>query len=206
MGTQKDIAEKIIQREADYVLAVKGNQQKLLEDVTFHLDSVLKDKSKRDLEKAGEYARTLDKGHGRIETRTCQISNDISWFTWKDEWAGLSGCGRITSKRMVIDGAETWQEHYFIYSLKGATAKDLLRIKREHWAIENNLHWLLDTAFREDDCQARAQNAAEVFNILRKLALQMLRTESRYKCGMKSKRKLCGLGVETAMRVMGMIS
>ena len=67
------------------------------------------------------------------------------------------------------------------------------------------LHWLLDTAFHEDDCQARAKNAAEVFNILRKLALQMLKTESSYKCGMKSKRKMCGLGVESAMRVMGMI-
>lgn len=80
-----------------------------------------------------------------------------------------------------------------------------MRIKREHWAIENNLHWMLDTAFKEDDCQARAKNAAEVFNILRKLALQMLWTECSYKCGMKLKRKLCSLGVESAIRVRSMI-
>lgn len=207
IGTQKEIAAKIIAREADYVLAVKGNQATLREDIAYHLDSVLADPEQGQdaLKKAGLYASTLDKGHGRIEKRTCQISNDTRWFPWQDEWAGFSGCGRIRSTRTVIDGAETVQDHYFIYSLKNATAQDLLRIKRGHWAIENQLHWLLDTAFKEDDCQVRAKNAAEVFNILRKLALQMLKTESTYKCGMKSKRKFCGLGVESAMRVLGMI-
>ena len=91
------------------------------------------------------------------------------------------------------------EDHYFIYSLKETQAQDLLRIKREHWAIESNLRWMLDMAFREDDCRARAKNAAEVMNILRKLALQMLKACSTCKCGMRSKRKLCRLGIPTAL-------
>ena len=94
---------------------------------------------------------------------------------------------------------------YFISSLKNVQAKDLLRITREHWAIENNLHWMLDMAFREDDCRARAKNAAEAMNILRKLALQMLKTCDTCKCGMRSKRKLCGLGIPRALQVLGLV-
>lgn len=206
MGTQKEIAAKIIEREADYVLAVKGNQARLQEDIAYHLESELKDKGQRTMKQAGQYAVTRNKDHGRIEIRTCVISNNLDWFEWKDEWPGLAGCGWIRSRRRVEGEEETIKDHYFIYSLQGANASDLLRIKREHWSIENNLHWLLDTAFREDECQVRAKNAAEVMNILRKLALQMLKTDSTYKCGMKSKRKLCGLGVESALRVMGIIS
>ena len=203
MGTQKEIAQTIIEREADYVLAVKGNQKRLYEDIEFHLDSEIKDKGKAAMKEQGHYAISRTKDHGRIETRECYISPETDWFEWKKDWAGLKGSGVIISRRQEGDKPETVDRHYFIYSLNSPSAADLLRIKREHWAIENKLHWMLDMAFSEDNCRVRAQNAAEVFNILRKLALQMLKTQSSYKCGMKSKRKLCGLGVLSAMRVLG---
>lgn len=203
MGTQKEIAQTIIEREADYVLAVKGNQKHMYEDLVFHLDSEIKDKGKAAMKEQGHYAISRTKDHGRIEIRECYLSPHIDWYDWKDDWAGLKGSGVIISRRQEGDKPETQERHYFIYSLNAPSAADLLRIKREHWAIENKLHWMLDMAFAEDDCRARAKNAAAVFNILRKLALQMLKTQSPYKCGMKSKRKLCGLGVLSAMRVLG---
>lgn len=203
MGTQKEIAQTIIDREADYVLAVKGNQKRMHEDLAFHLDSEIKEKGKTAMKESGHYAISRTKDHGRIETRECFISPETDWFEWKKDWAGLKGSGVIKSRRQEGDKPETVEFHYFIYSMTSPTAADLLRIKREHWAIENKLHWMLDMAFSEDDCRARAKNAAEVFNILRKLALQTLKTQSPYKGGMKSKRKLCGLGVSSAIRVLG---
>ncbi len=143
MGTQKEIAAKIIEREADYVLAVKGNQPRLEDDIAYHLESELKDKGQSAMKQAGQYAVTRNKDHGRIEVRTCVISDNLDWFEWKDEWPGLAGCGWIRSRRQVEGEEETINDHYFIYSLPQASAKDLLRIKREHWSIENNLHWLL---------------------------------------------------------------
>jgi len=203
MGTQKEIAKTIIDGEADYVLAVKGNQKSMQEDIAFHLDSEIKDKGKTAMKQCGHYAINRTKDHGRTEVRECYLSPETDWFEWKKDWAGLKGSGMIKSRRKEGSKPETVECHYFIYSLTAPTATDLLRIKREHWAIENKLHWMLDMAFAEDDCRARAENAAEVFNILRKLALQMLKTQSPYKCGMKTKRKLCGLGVLSAMRVLG---
>ena len=207
MGTQKNIAAKIIEKGGDYVLAVKGNQKKLRDDIIWHLHSELQDRSTRELKAKGQYAVTLEKDHGRIEKRECYLSNDLSWFEGLEDWRGIAGVGWIRNTRHVDNKNDktTTEDHYFIYSLKEAQAKDLLRIKREHWAIENNLHWMLDMAFREDDCRARAKNAAEVMNILRKLALQMLKTCDTCKCGMRSKRKLCGLGIPTALQVLGLV-
>ena len=144
---------------------------------------------------------------GRIEKRECHLSNAPRWFEDLEDWRGIAGVGWIRNTRHVDNKNDktTTEDHYFIYSLKEAQAKDLLRIKREHWAIENNLHWMLDMAFKEDDCRARAKNAAEVMNILRKLALQMLKTCDTCKCGMRSKRKLCGLGIPTALQVLGLV-
>ena len=207
MGTQKNIAAKIIEKGGDYVLAVKGNQKKLHDDIIWHLRSEAQDTSTRELKAKGQYAVTLEKDHGRIERRECYLSNELSWFEDLEDWRGIAGVAWIRNTRNVDNknNKTTTEDHYFIYSLKGARAQDLLRIKREHWAIENNLHWMLDMAFREDDCRARAKNVAEVMNILRKLALQMLKTCDACKCGMRSKRKLCGLGIPTALQVLGLV-
>ena len=205
MGAQKDIAKKIVEKKGDYVFAIKNNHKKEREDIEYHLKSEKVEERKKELKAQGKYAVSRNKNHGRIEIRECYLSEDLDWFDWKADWAAVRGCGMIRSRRQEGEKEETVQYHYFLYSLKKTNAEEILRIKREHWAIENNLHWLLDMAFREDACRARTENAAEVLNVLRKLVLQVLKAENTYKCGIKTKRKLCGLGVETALKVFGVL-
>ena len=205
MGAQKEIAKKIIDRQGDYVLAIKNNHKREREDIEYHMRSELEEKTKKELKEQGLYAVTRTKDHGRIEIRECYISEELDWFDWRADWCGLQGCAMIRSHRREGEKPETVQEHYFLYSMKDASAENVLRIKREHWAIENNLHWMLDMTLNEDACRARVDNAAEVLNLLRKLVLQVLKGETAYKCGAKAKRKLCGLGIDTAFRVFGLL-
>jgi predicted transposase YbfD/YdcC len=203
MGTQTDIAQKIIEKEADYVLALKGNQGTLFEDLSLFLDNEVIVQDKEVLRAKGQYERTIEKDHGRIETRECFISSEISWYHGADKWAGLSGVGVIISKREELGKEPTFSRNYFIYSLEDAAAADLLRIKRAHWSIENNLHWMLDVTFKEDDSRARAENAAENLNILRKQALQLMKKESSIKGSMRSKRLRCAWDLFYALKVIG---
>lgn len=203
MGTQTDIAKKIREKEGDYVLALKGNQETLLEDVSLYLKSEIIPQDKKALQEKGLYERTIEKGHGRIETRECYITSDISWLEGSERWAGLNGIGVIISKREETGKAPAVSYNYFIYSMPDAKASDLLRIKREHWAIENNLHWLLDVIFREDDARARTENSAENLNILRKQALQFMKQETTVKGSMRAKRLRCSYDIFYAFKVIG---
>ena len=203
MGTQTDIAKTIISKKAEYVLALKANQQALLEDVSLYMDNEVATQSKNALRANHFYEKTLEKGHGRIETRECFICPDVDWLDCKENWAGLNGIGLILSKREELGKVPTMCRNYFIYSMKGATAADLLRIKREHWAIENDLHWMLDVTFREDDARARLEFAAENLNILRKQALQLLNLETSTKGSMRAKRLRCSYDLSYAFKVLG---
>ena len=203
MGTQTDIAEKIIEKEADYVLALKGNQGTLFEDVRLFLDNEVIGQNKEVLREKGQYERTIEKDHGRIETRECFIWPDISWLQGAGKWAGISGIGVIVSKREELGKEPAFSRNYFIYSAKDATAADLLRTKRAHWAIENNLHWTLDVTFKEDDSRARTDYAAENLNILRKQALQLMKRETSVKGSMRSKRLRCAWDLFYALKVVG---
>ncbi len=157
----------------------------------------------QDKESLREKGLTIEKDHGRIETRECFIWPDISWLHGADKWAGLSGVGVIVSKREELGKVPTLSRNYFIYSQKDATAADLLRIKRAHWSIENNLHWMLDVTFKEDNSRARTDNAAENLNILRKQALQLMRQEASIKGSMRSKRLRCAWDLFYALKVIG---
>lgn len=206
MGTQTDIAEKIVEKGGDYVLALKKNQETLHDDASLYLDTdvVTQDMEKRKaLEKDGLYERTIEKGHGRIETRECYLCPDIGWLEGAQRWRGLSGIGIILSKREESGKEPSLARNYFIYSMKDANASDLLRIKREHWAIENNLHWMLDVTFREDDVRARQEDAAENLNILRKQALQLMKQETSFKGSMRGKRLRCSWDLSYALKVIG---
>ncbi len=203
MGTQTDIAKKIIDKEADYVLSLKGNQETLFNDVSLYLDNEVIPQDKEVLRAKGLYERTIEKDHGRIETRECFIYPDTSWLNGANKWAGLSGIGVIVSKREEMGKEPTYSRNYFIYSLKDTTAADLLRIKRAHWAIENSLHWMLDVTFKEDDSRARLENAAENLNILRKQALQLMKQETSVKGSMRSKRQRCAWDIFYALKVIG---
>ncbi len=183
MGCQKDIAEKIISKEADYVLALKANQEFLLDDVqeAFNRD------------KATSSALELDMGHGRIEKRTCHVISDTSWICKQQDWKGLQSLIKIESQRYHKSNGQTEQQiRYYISSLP-ADAATLNEAIRQHWAIENQLHWTLDVAFGEDKSQKRAGYAAQNFSLINKVALNLLKNEkSKKRRSMKVKRHKAG--------------
>lgn len=111
-------------------------------------------------------ATSHGQGHGRYESRTCYICEDIGWLEGHEKWSGLSGIDVIFSK-VEQAGKVSKQAHYFIYSRKGTTASQILEAKRSHWGIENQLHRVLDMQFQEDESRARADNSAENLNVLR---------------------------------------
>lgn len=187
MGTQKEIAEKIIDKGADYILSLKENQKTLYNDVKLYIDDICKD---TDVINSSSYHKTVEKGHGRIEVRKCVISEEIEWLRTKSDWKGLNGIGAIYCT-IEKDGQKTNQSHYFIYSCKGLTAKQIMQHKRSHWSVENNLHWVLDMAFREDESRARKDNSAENFNVLRQIALNILKSEKTFKGGITDKQFKC---------------
>ena len=204
MGAQTEIAKKIKEKDGEYILALKANHLDLLEDVRLYLDKEICTKSKAMLRKSGWYERTIEQGHGRIETRECYICPDIDWLNNRENWAGLNGIGVIVSKREENEKEPSTVRHYFLYSMKNTCAADVLRIKRSHWAIENQLHWMLDVTFREDDCRARTENAAENLNILRKQALQLMKQETSSNRSMRAKRLKCAYDFNYALKVIGL--
>ena len=205
MGAQTDIAKKIIEKEGNYILTLKGNQQDLMDDASFYLDNETVIQDKKKLTEDGLYERTIEKGHGRIETRECFLCPDIDWLDGREKWVGLKGIGVIISKREEIGKEPSVVRHYFLYSMENAKAAEVLRIKRSHWAIENSLHWMLDVTFREDDCRARTLNAAENLNILRKQSLQLMKNETSSKLSMRQKRLRCAYDFTYALKVLGVI-
>ena len=187
MGTQTAIADAIIDKGADYILSLKENQKTLYNDVKLYLDDIRKEKN---ILESDNYFKTVEKGHGRIETRECIISEDISWLNNRTEWNSLRGIGAIYCDIEENDN-KSKQSHYFIYSCKGLNAEQIMKHKRSHWSIENNLHWVLDMAFREDESRARKDNSAENFNVLRQIALNILKSEKSFKGGITDKQFKC---------------
>ena len=187
MGTQKDIAEKIVSKNADYILSLKENQKTMYRDVKLYLDDIRKDK---EILNSSNYHKAVEKGHGRIEKRTCVISEEIGWLNNKEDWIGINGIGAIYCE-IEENGQKSKQSHYFIYSCKGLTAAKLMAHKRSHWSIENKLHWILDMAFREDESRARKDNSAENFNVLRQIALNILKSEKSFKGSITDKQFKC---------------
>jgi len=162
MGCQKDIAEKIIEKGADYVLALKGNQTSLHEDVKLYFES---------LHKTCDFD-TLEKGHGRIEKREYFLETDIDWLTQKPDWKGLRAIGAVRS-HVEGKGAVRCETRYFITTLTDTRA--FADAVRGHWSIENQLHWMLDVIFREDASRARKDNSPLNLNVLRKISLSVLK-------------------------------
>ena len=184
MGCQTAIASLIRDKKADYILAVGGNQPSLEEEVRLIFD----------VKAPEEQAQTLEKDHGRIDTRTISVIRDLEWVEGKERWKDMSCVIRVESKREFQNKTES-HERFFISSMKG-TAKELLKRIRGHWAIENNLHWCLDVGFREDESRVRVGNATENFAILRKWALNLLKQDKKLKVGIESKRKNAGWNEE----------
>jgi len=180
MGCQTAITEQIVEKSADYVLSLKGNQGSLHQDVKLFFDS-----EKTCPEVAYE---SFDAEHGRYETRTIRVSSDIDWLRQlHPHWTALNSIIAVTSTREIKD--KTSQEtRYFISSLGANNPQRLAHIIRAHWGIENNLHWILDTAFDEDAQRQRKNNSAANLSIVRHIALNLLKAEKSAKLGIKNKR------------------
>lgn len=187
MGTQTEIAEKIIDKGADYILALKENQKTLYRDVALYFEEYRKNPSGLP---AACYAVSHSQGHGRYERRTCYICEDIGWLEGRKKWSNLHGIGVIFSEAEK-NGNTSKQAHYFIYSRSSMTASQLLEAKRSHWSIENRLHWVLDMQFREDESRARADYSAENLNVLRHWAYNLLKAETSLRGSFSDKQFKC---------------
>lgn len=183
MGCQKNIAGAIKEKEADYLLMVKGNQKEL-KDQAEKLFSITPVKAK--------YSSN-ELGHGRIEHRICEVVDQLEFLDGREEWPGLKSVVRITSERMIKQtGMGTTETRYYITSLK-ADAKLIHDAVRSHWAVENNLHWSLDVIFKEDASLKKKDHSALNFNIIAKMALTLIDQEKSTKKSKPSKRLLAAL-------------
>jgi predicted transposase YbfD/YdcC len=186
LGTQTEIAQTIVDQGADYVLALKENQGHLYEEVVATFDEA----EQRQCEQVPHtYAKSTHKGHGRIEIRECWVIERFDYIEalrdWA-KWAGLHSLIMIRAERRIGDQVSV-ERRYHISSLSGQ-AQHLLPLIRGHWSIENELHWCLDVAFREDDSRVRKGDGAQNFSFLRRLALNLLKRETTAKSGLKAKR------------------
>jgi predicted transposase YbfD/YdcC len=199
MGCQTAIARTIIEREADYVLALKENHDTLYHEVV-HLfaDAHATAFTQYD----GEAAETLDGGHGRVEIRRYWTISDPATIAHVDpdgEWKGLRGIGMVEAERRV-QGTVSKETRYYLTSLRDAATFG--RAVRAHWGIENGLHWVLDIAFREDESRARQGASAENLVVLRHIALNLLKKEPTAKVGIKNKRLKAGWDERYLLKVI----
>ncbi len=187
MGCQKKIAKKSVNSGADYLLQVKDNHPTLHEELKLLFD----ENSLNDHQGiAYDFYECTNGGHGRIETRRIWVTHEISWFSERSQWKGLSCFICVESIRRQ-QGNTSVERHYYLSSLKEMSAKEVLTFVRGHWSVENKLHWSLDVSFREDDCRIRKGHAAENFSRLRRLALNLLKKDKTRKVGVRCKSKVC---------------
>jgi predicted transposase YbfD/YdcC len=200
MGCQRDIAQQIVDQEGDYLLSLKGNQGQLHEDVAGMFD-YFEEIAFQDIDH--DYHKTVNKGHGRLEIRECWVFEPAAWsdyFRTLDKWAGLQAVAMIRSQRREEEKVTT-ETRYFITSL-AAEAEKILFAARNHWGIENGLHWVLDIAFNEDQSRVRQGYAAENLAVIRHLVLNLLSQEKSLKVGKKNKRLRCAWDVAYREKVL----
>lgn len=183
MGTQVKIAEKIREKRADYVLALKENQRVLYEDVSLYMND---EEVKAELRAKGVYKKTIEKAHGQIEIREYYQTEDIKWLSQKKMWPGLKSIG-MEEKTLQKDGVEKKEIRYYISSLKG-DIELFSRAVRGHWSVES-MHWHLDVTFKEDADRTLDKQAAENLNIIRKWCLSILKMIEIFRPNLSMKKK-----------------
>ena len=170
MGCQRDIAAKIVAKDADYVLALKGNQGTLREDVELFANE---QKANGFKDTTVSQHQTVDGDHGRIETRTYTVFHDVAWLQERHDWPGLQGVVMVESKREI--GEKIEQETRFYITSLVWLACQLGPVIRHHWAIENSLHWVMDMVFRDDECRLRTDHAPANFTTIKHMAHNLIR-------------------------------
>ena len=194
-GCQTKIASSIVEADAHYLLAVKDNQPKLKHDIETAFKYADEHGSNYpelppiSIEKSTE----VGKEHGRLETRTIEMSRDISWLTVLDKWPEVSYFARVTRERTILSsGKKSKETSYYIGSDPEVVAHKVANFIRRHWSIETGLHWVLDMAFAEDQARHRAKNVAQNMTILRHFALNLIKQDKTRKVGVANSRKRAG--------------
>jgi predicted transposase YbfD/YdcC len=210
MGCQKAIAAKIVEGGGDYILAVKDNQPTLHEELKLLFDDAMA----RQFDHMGyDDHEQVDKGHGRVETRRVWVTRDVQWLRERGEWSGLRSTVCVEREREMLDPANPGvpgkmqrERSYFITSLdhrdRGRDAGYFARHIRDHWKIENQLHWSLDVSFAEDDSRVRQGHAAENLSRLRRIALNLLKQDKTSKRGIAGKRLKAGWNHDYLLKVL----
>jgi predicted transposase YbfD/YdcC len=186
IGCQKEIAADIVDAQADYVLAVKGNQKHLHEDTQATLAAAVEGHA---VPENTTSAQTHEDNRGRVEKRTCYITTDLSQIRDQKLWKGLKSVGVIISEREVHGKIEV-EKRYFISS-RVMAASEMLKVVRNHWKVENQLHWVLDVVFGEDAHQLRVGHGPKNFTTLRKMAHALIKRRQP-KHGIKGTREMAG--------------
>jgi len=199
MGAQTAIAQAITDGGAEYVLSLKGNQGTMHRDVIVMFEEATANEFKGI---SHQSEQTVEKGHGRIETRSYFLVDDpqyLGYLNPKGSWSGLRSIGMVQSER-EDGGVVSRESRYYLCSV-GSVA-EFREAARGHWSIENGLHWVLDVAFREDHNRAHIDHSAHNFAILRHIALNLLKAEKSVKVGIKAKRLKCGWKESYMLKVL----
>jgi predicted transposase YbfD/YdcC len=184
MGCQRDIAQKVLGKKADYLLALKGNQGSLREDVELF---VAEQQAVDFKDTPVSRDQTVDGDHGRIETRNTTVIHDVAWLQKRHNWPGLNAVVVVDSIRETGDKVER-ETRFYITSLM-LVASLLGPVVRSHWAIENSLHWVLDMVFRDDECRLRTDHAPANFTTVKHMAHNLIRKDPT-KASLRLKRKI----------------
>jgi predicted transposase YbfD/YdcC len=184
MGCQRAIAQKIIDKKADYLLALKGNQGTLRDDVELFANE---QKAKDFKDTTVSRHETVDGDHGRIETRSVTVIHDVGWLRERHQWPGLQSVVMVESTREIGDKIER-ETRFYVTSL-ALLASLIGPYIRDHWAVENSLHWVLDMVFRDDECRLRTDNAPANFTTLKHMALNLIR-RAKSKDSIRLRRKV----------------
>jgi predicted transposase YbfD/YdcC len=198
MGCQHEIAKQIIEKEGDYIFALKGNQSSLHENVR----AIFNDE---EFCKSASYYEDQEKGHGRLESRRCCVINDMQWLKERHlRWSSLKSIVRIESTR-EIKGKRTQETRFYVSSCSDS-AQVALRKIRSHWAIENSLHWVLDMSFGDDQSRIRKENAPQIMAIIRHMALNLLQLYKKNmpRQSIKRLRKIAGWNYKTLTQILSL--
>jgi predicted transposase YbfD/YdcC len=179
MGCQRDIAQKVIDKKADYILALKGNQGTLREDVELF---AAEQKANGFKDTKISQHKTVDADHGRIETRTYTVIHEVAWLQDNHQWPGLKSVVMLESERetpaTAKDPAKIERETRFYITSLVWLAGQIAPAIRGHWMVENGLHWLMDMMFRDDECRVRTHHAPANFTTIKHMALNLIRLKS----------------------------